>query len=279
VANILRFSMGPLMLGKADHAQPEEDVIPQYTAPDEGTALLGHNQPTTTRVRINLRTLPRRAWQGLVKIWNPPLTGALLAVIIGLVQPLKHEFYDTEGFFFGSVTTSLINIGELFTALMLFVLGAGLQIKTTSGGRPPWGVLLYIFVMRFFVIPALGLVIVWQVVKAGWLVDDAHEGKGTDPIMIFIMCLMPAGPPYEPRPRYTFCPSVLYLILHYPILSVLELLDAVDLIFRAIVLANIAELAGVSQAQIGRLLILSYVVSPTIAFTVAAALKMIKSLV
>jgi phosphate/sulfate permease len=47
---------------------------------------------------------------------------------------------------------------------------------------------------------------------------------------------------------------------------------------RAIVLANIAELAGVSQDQVGKLLILSYVVSPTIAFTVAAALRMITSL-
>jgi hypothetical protein len=46
----------------------------------------------------------------------------------------------------------------------------------------------------------------------------------------------------------------------------------------AIVLANIAELAGVSQGEIGKLLILSYVVSPTIAFTVSGALYMITSL-
>jgi hypothetical protein len=44
------------------------------------------------------------------------------------------------------------------------------------------------------------------------------------------------------------------------------------------VLANIAELAGVGQGEIGKLLILSYVVSPTIAFTVAASLQMISSL-
>jgi hypothetical protein len=46
----------------------------------------------------------------------------------------------------------------------------------------------------------------------------------------------------------------------------------------AIVLANIAELAGVSQGEIGKLLILSYVVSPTIAFTVSGALFMITRL-
>jgi hypothetical protein len=44
------------------------------------------------------------------------------------------------------------------------------------------------------------------------------------------------------------------------------------------VLANIAELAGVGVGQIGKLLILSYLVSPTIAFTVAGALRMITNL-
>jgi len=44
------------------------------------------------------------------------------------------------------------------------------------------------------------------------------------------------------------------------------------------VLANIAELAGVAQGQVGKLLILSYVVSPSIAMTVAAALYMITNL-
>ena len=44
---------------------------------------------------------------------------------------------------------------------------------------------------------------------------------------------------------------------------------------RAIVLANIAEMAGVGETQVGKILVLSYAVSPTIAFTVAAALRMI----
>jgi hypothetical protein len=48
--------------------------------------------------------------------------------------------------------------------------------------------------------------------------------------------------------------------------------------YRAIVLANIAELAGVAENQVGKLLILSYVVSPTIAFTVTGALRMITGL-
>jgi len=84
-------------------------------------------------------------------------------------------------------------------------------------------------------------VIIWKISDWGWLNDTAHKGLGSDPMMKFIMCIIPAGPP-------------------------------------AIVLANIAELAGVAQGQVGKLLILSYVVSPTIAFTVAAALYMITNL-
>jgi len=230
---------------------PDQDAIPQHTAPDEGTALLTNSRPRARFVH-GLWTLPKRTYHTIKEIWNPPLTGAVLAVLIGLIPPIKHAFYHKEGFFFGTITTSLSNIGELFTALMLFILGAGLQIKSQGDARTPLLVLLYIYVMRFILMPLIGIVVVWKVSDWGWLNDEAHAGLGGDPMMKFIMCLIPAGPPYHQ--------------------SFAALND------RAIVLANIAELAGVSQGQVGKLLILSYVVSPTIAFTVAAALRMITSL-
>jgi len=245
----MRFSLGPAMLKK--NQTPDQDVIPQHTAPDEGTALLTNSRPRARFVH-GLWTLPKRTFNSIKEIWNPPLTGAVLAICIGLIPPIKHEFYHKEGFFYGTITTSLSNIGELFTALMLFILGAGLQIKSQGDARTPVLVLLYIYVMRFILMPIIGIVVVWKISSWGWLNDDAHAGLGGDPMMKFIMCLIPAGPPY-----YRICD---------PLMN------------RAIVLANIAELAGVGQDQVGKLLILSYVVSPTIAFTVAAALRMITSL-
>jgi auxin efflux carrier family protein len=175
--------------------QRTENVIPTHSEPDEGTALLV-STPARRRFTRSLKTLPWTLGKAIKEMWNPPLTGALLAVTIGLIPPVKREFYDKEGFFYGTVTTSLINIGELFTALMLFVLGANLRIKTERDSSTPWLCLLYIYVMRFILVPAIGIVLVWKVSDWGWLNDTAHEGLGGDPMMKFIMCLIPAGPPY-----------------------------------------------------------------------------------
>ena len=188
----MRFSLGPAMLKKSTRTSDEE--IPQHTGPDEGTALLTNSEPRARFVH-GLSTLPRRIYNATKEVWNPPLTGAVLAICIGLIPPLKHEFYHREGFFFGTVTTSLTNIGELFTALMLFILGAGLQIKSQGDARTPILVLLYIYIMRFILMPLIGIVVVWKVSDWGWLDDDAHEGLGGDPMMKFIMCMIPAGPP------------------------------------------------------------------------------------
>ena len=190
----MRFTLGPAMLQRNQHAQGS-DIIPTHTEPDEGTALL-YNAPPPARLTHTIKTLPLKIFGSIREIWNPPLTGAVLAILIGIIPPIKHEFYHEEGFFYGTVTTSLTNIGELFTALMLFVLGANLQIKTQGDAQTPILVLLYIYVLRFMVLPAIGIFMVWQVSAWGWLDDTAHEGLGGDPMMKFIMCLIPAGPPY-----------------------------------------------------------------------------------
>lgn len=196
----MRFSMGPAMLQcrREDH----EEITPGHSHADEGTSLLG-SMPVRRRFTHSIKTLPRRTYRAIKEIWNPPLTGAVLAVAIGLIPPIKHEFYHEEGFFYGSITVSLINIGELFTALMLFVLGANLRIKTQGDTTTPWSILLYIYVMRFLIVPAIGIVVVWKISDWGWLDDSAHQGLGGDPMMKFIMCLIPAGPPYVPVPFRT----------------------------------------------------------------------------
>lgn len=240
VANIMRFSLGPAMLKPQPDRDVGRDIIPTYQVPDETTSLLARPQP---RIRVvdAIKSIPFKIFKTVKSVWNPPLTGALLAVLIGLIPPVKREFYHEEGFFYGTITTSLTNIGELFTALMLFILGANLQIKSQGGSSTPILVLVYIYFMRFILMPLIAITVVWKVSDWGWLDDNAHEGLGGDPMMKFIMCLIPSGP-------------------------------------SAIVLANIADLAGVEQGAVGKLLILSYVVSPTIAFTVAGALRMITGL-
>jgi predicted permease len=167
---------------KQQDPQDRENLIPTHGVPDEGTALLP-TPPPRVRLTQTIKSLPRKTWHAIRSIWNPPLTGAILAIIIGLIPPIKRQFYHEEGFFYGTVTTSLTNIGELFTALMLFILGANLQIKTQGETSTPIGVLIYIYIMRFLLLPLISIIVVWQVSEWGWLNDTAHEGLGSDPMM------------------------------------------------------------------------------------------------
>ena len=191
----MRFSLGPAML-QYNQEEPQQETIPTHNVPDEGTALLPPPHTRAARLQQTIKSLPLRLVRSVRSVWNPPLTGALLAILVGIIPPLKREFYDQQGFFYGTITTSLSNIGELFTALMLFILGANLQIKSQRESSTPVMVLLYIYVMRFIVMPLIGIVVVWKVSAWGWLDDNAHKGLGGDPMMKFIMCIMPAGPPY-----------------------------------------------------------------------------------
>jgi predicted permease len=191
----MRFSLGPAILQQGP-TEPDLETVPGHEVPDEGTALLPTARPGRARFIRAIKVMPRKVYKSIKTIWNPPLTGALLAVLIGLIPPIKHEFYVKEGFFYGTVTTSLINVGELFTSLMLFVLGANLQIKSQGDSHTPVLVLLYIYVMRFVLMPVIGIFLVWKISAWGWLDDNSHEGLGGDPMLKFILCLIPAGPPY-----------------------------------------------------------------------------------
>jgi predicted permease len=192
----MRFSLGPALLQQKTQGESQDETIPTHSVADEGTALLPVPHNRRIRIQEKLKDCSLKVFHAIKSIWNPPLTGALLAVLVGLIPPVKRQFYDQQGFFYGTITTSLSNIGELFTALMLFILGANLQIKTQRDSETPIKVLLYIYVMRFIIMPIIGIVIVWKISAWGWLDDTAHKGLGGDPMMKFIMCIMPAGPPY-----------------------------------------------------------------------------------
>jgi hypothetical protein len=160
----------------------KQDIVPIHTTPDEETALLP-NAPERPTLIQTIRATPRKAYHSIREIWNAPLTGALFAILIGLIPPIKNEFYGQDRFFYRTITTSLINLGELFTALMLFILGANLQINSQGDQHTPIHVLVYIYVMRFILMPLIGILVVWKVSAYGWLDDSSHLGLGGDPML------------------------------------------------------------------------------------------------
>jgi auxin efflux carrier family protein len=94
---------------------------------------------------------------------NPPFIGATIGVIIGLVPALHRLFFNdmAEGGYFNAwLTSSIKNVGELFVALQVVIVGVKLSLSLRkwkegeeSGTVPPATLFIVIFT-RFILWPA-----------------------------------------------------------------------------------------------------------------------------
>ncbi|TLS22694.1 uncharacterized protein PpBr36_06492 [Pyricularia pennisetigena] len=180
---------------------------------------------------------------------NAPVFGAAAGFILGLTPPLKKAFFADPfegGFFSAWITTSLQNIGDLFASLQVIVVGVKLaeaMRKVKRGdddsdsddgksGAVPWRAATIVLLIRFFIWPAVAVSTIWMLAK--------HTGVlSEDPILVFCMMLMPAGPP-------------------------------------ALKLMALAEVNDSSENQklaVAKFLAFAYAVSPLMALTVVASLK------
>jgi predicted permease len=77
--------------------------------------------------------LPAKLRKALIFAWsflNAPLIGAIVGAIVGLIPPFHRAFFNEPsngGFFKAWLTASVKNVGELFAALQLVVVGAKLS--------------------------------------------------------------------------------------------------------------------------------------------------------
>ncbi|KAI9696554.1 MAG: hypothetical protein M1836_005573 [Candelina mexicana] len=94
---------------------------------------------------------------------NAPLIGAFFGGLIGLVRPLHRAFFSSSedgGIFRAWLTSSIQNIGDLFAALQLVVVGSKLSRsmrnmkKNEESGAVPWPPMLFVFIVRFLLWPA-----------------------------------------------------------------------------------------------------------------------------
>jgi predicted permease len=93
---------------------------------------------------------------------NAPLIGAVIGVIAGLIPPIHRVLFNNPrngGFFKAWLTESIQNVGALFPALQLVVLGSELgsslmKRKGEANGSVPWIPTLSIFFIRFIFWPA-----------------------------------------------------------------------------------------------------------------------------
>ncbi|KAK7535942.1 membrane transporter [Phyllosticta citribraziliensis] len=188
--------------------------------------------------------LPRWLQSTLIftfQLANPPFFGAVAGAIIGLTPTLHRLFFsppDEGGYFRAWLTTSIKNIGDLFAALQIVVVGVKLwqaMVRVKQGkdsGAVPWRLFVFVTAVRYFVWPVLSILIVWVLAaKTGLLIRD--------PLLWFCMMLMPTGPPA----------------------------------LKLSALADISDVEEHERLSVAKFLTLSYVISPLICFAVVGALK------
>ncbi|KAG9726439.1 membrane transporter, partial [Aureobasidium melanogenum] len=177
----------------------------------------------------------------LYQFWNPPLIGAVIGGIVGLVPALHTLFFSKPqegGYLNAWLTSSIKNIGDLFASLQVVVVGVKLSQamlrykKGEQSGSVPWKPFTIITVVRFVIWPLISIPLVWVLASKTNVLSD-------DPILWFAMMLMPTGPP-------------------------------------AMKLTALADVSGAGDEEkmsIAKFLTISYAISPLICFSVVGALK------
>lgn len=187
-----------------DHEPGEEggrypDVMPYPAAASQQQGSEGERAPllpsSTTPASGKIRVRARKTAFVVARLAkkvnayvNPPMWGGLAAVVAGLIPFLRHALFDTTGWL-SPLAQSIEKLGKLYTVLQMFVLGAHLYSK--KGRRPAIAPLLYLFVFRFFLIPALSISTVYGMRQWKWLGNKVKR----DPVLDFVMALSPTGPP------------------------------------------------------------------------------------
>ena len=228
--------------GYEDPEQGDEQT-PLLPAPIVRTTEAASNR-VVSLISHTMSHLPTRAQKSLTFLSafaSPIVFGALIGAIIGLTPPLHRAFFSEEqdgGIFNAWLTTSISNIGDLFAALQVVVVGVKLSTslrkmkRGESSGRVPWRPALLVLFVRFVVWPAVSIPFVYLLASKTNVLDQ-------DPILWFAMMLMPTGPP-------------------------------------AMSITSLAEVSGGGEEEkesIAKFLTIAYIMSPAICVTVVGSLK------
>jgi predicted permease len=126
----------------------------------------------------------RKPLRKLVSFLNPPVIGGLIALVLGMIQPLHHAFLSKDGTFYNSLTSSVENLGKLFVSLQMFTVGAQLYIAPHA--KPGIKPASFALLIRFLIMPAISICMVWATANRGIYPND--------PLIWFLLILIPSGP-------------------------------------------------------------------------------------
>jgi predicted permease len=224
ISNSLTFALGPKFLDCPDDIEASSPKDPMNEQEDaealeqqqedavqtnEQTSLLPQSTArTATRTSYSLLarcqtafahlpTFVQQTLSFLAMFLNPPFIGTCIGVLIGLV-PAHHTLFFSDqqhgGYLNAWLTAALQNVGDLFAALQVIVVGIKLSSsllkwkKGEASGTMPWGPWALVTFVRFILWPAIAIPVVYGFATKTRLLDE-------EPILWFAMMLMPTGPP------------------------------------------------------------------------------------
>jgi hypothetical protein len=225
----------------AVHANEETSLLLPHRAARDATTYQYHLIARCQTAFASLPTCIQKTLSFLSMFLNPPFIGTCLGALIGLVPALHTLFFASQqngGYLNAWLTASLKNVGDLFAALQVIVVGIKLSAsllkwkKGEASGRMPWGPWATVTFVRFVLWPAISIPLIYAFATKTGVLDE-------EPMLWFAMMLMPVGPP-------------------------------------ALSITAMADVSGADETQklsIAKFLTVSYVVSPLICFSVVGALK------
>jgi predicted permease len=289
VSSCLTFAVGPRLID-TEHAPDSDDDKADDEEQDEDGSNVGNNEtswPPTERTGLltphsndrrrhesvvsmtffpskpKFVTVKRRPWYIPQMHWsdlspraqwwllffydflNAPLLGAVLGAIIGLTPLLHRAFFAKEydgGFFTAWLTESWKNVGGLFVPLPLIVAGISLYTSyqeskegDSSKTAVPLATTVFILVTRFILWPIFSIGVIYGIVHSA----GTRGFLGSDPMLWFAMMLMPTGPPA----------------------------------MKLITMVQVSDAGPDDERRIAKILTISYIISPILAFTVVGALR------
>lgn len=224
ISNSLTFALGPKFLDCPDDIEASDPKDPMNDRQDaealraQQEEAIDENEETSLLPQRAARRTTRSAYSVLARcqtafaalptfvqetltflamFLNPPFIGTCLGALIGLVPALHTLFFEDQqhgGYLNAWLTAALKNVGDLFAALQVIVVGIKLSSsllkwkKGEASGSMPWGPWALVTVVRFVLWPAIAIPLVYVFATKTSVLD-------AEPILWFAMMLMPTGPP------------------------------------------------------------------------------------
>lgn len=132
-----RFALGPEIMshkqasdGNSDAEQTTGTAPRPFYAPSSSSANT-ERTPLLSSARINstaskvwptTKQAAKSSWKWIVGALNPPLIAAIVAVVFGLIPPIRHAFFDSGKPLNATVTQSIDYVGKLYTGKWCWML-------------------------------------------------------------------------------------------------------------------------------------------------------------